>query len=403
MDRQWISATLLFALLGVFVTGCSSSLKPSGNPLSSLFGSSKSQTPFANELADNRQRPIVSPVFGAQKVSEPTVTSRLVSAVTKNPVSEAVTGAVKKSTAYLTPKPKVVKASDPLSITNGTKPPGPDFFVQMAHVSEKAQKLPQAEQFYQRAIDAAPDDLPALLGYAHLLDRQNRFEEATDIYVKAIRKHPHSAKAHNDLALCYARRNMLSQSLQELERAVAINPNNARYRNNIAIVLMQSDRIDDAMRHLLAVNPPAVAHNNLACLLLQRGRKVEAARHFAEAARLDPSLKQAQYGMTLANQATQQYAVNHNTMSSPQSAPRQINRYQAVNPNGNPTAYPAGRYANGQPAGWQAPVAQTASASSRYSSGPVGSTPSSSQYSLTNSGTQPQPLPPVSSAAPYYR
>ena len=58
-------------------------------------------------------------------------------------------------------------------------------------------------------------------------------------------------------------------------------------------------RTQDALAHLMAIDPPAVAHYNLACLLHQRGQSQAAGQHFAQAATLDPSLVMGEWAARL--------------------------------------------------------------------------------------------------------
>ena len=179
---------------------------------------------------------------------------------------------------------------DRTSLAFKGKPPGPDLYVASAKLAERQNYVEAAEEQYQLALKASETDLAALLGYAHLLDRQGRLQEATNQYEKALQNHPNNAAAHNDLGLCYARRGMLDQSIAELSKAVELAPEKKLYRNNIATVFVEKGQPQRALEHLSVVEQPGVAHYNLACLLHQRGQASAATFHFAEAAKLDPSL-----------------------------------------------------------------------------------------------------------------
>jgi tetratricopeptide (TPR) repeat protein len=179
---------------------------------------------------------------------------------------------------------------DRTSLAFKGKPPGADLYVANARLAERQNYVEAAEEQYQRALEISATDLAALVGYAHLLDRQGRLDEATNYYQKAVQHHPTSAAAHNDLGLCYARRGMLDDSVAELSKAVELAPEKQLYRNNIATVFVEKGQPQRALEHLSALQQPGVAHYNLASLLHQRGQSSAATFHFAEAARLDPSL-----------------------------------------------------------------------------------------------------------------
>ena len=183
---------------------------------------------------------------------------------------------------------------DPTSLAYDGAPPGADLYVAYAKIHEKQNNFAGAEDYYKRALETSPTDLPGLLGYAHLLDRQGKLDEATSLYQQAAQHHPEDATAHNDLGLCYARRGMLNESVVELSRAVELQPQKQLYRNNIATVFVEIQQPQQALQHLMATEQPAVAHYNLACLLQQRGHSQVAASHFAQAARIDPTLPGAQ-------------------------------------------------------------------------------------------------------------
>jgi tetratricopeptide (TPR) repeat protein len=123
-------------------------------------------------------------------------------------------------------------------------------------------------------------------------------DEARKIYHRAAAAHPQNAKVLNDLALCYARSGQLLASLQLMERAVQLQPDKALYRNNIAKLLTEMDRVDEAIAHLSAVHPPAIAQYNMGVLLEQRGRTAEAIHFLTAASHINPQLQSASKMLT---------------------------------------------------------------------------------------------------------
>jgi len=385
--RQTIA---LCALLAGFCTGCAGNALSSSSPISALAGSAK---PTARQHT-----------FSTTKAAEPSVTKKVTDAIAATSFSQSVFGAFKKTTNFLTPKPKVISAPDPVSLSHKSKPPGAEFYVRMAQATEQSGKIDSAEHLYHKAIDIDPKNLDALLGKAHLNDRRNNFAAATELYKKAVVAHPESATAHNDLGLCYARLEALAKSLKALERAIALSPKRKLYRNNIAKVLTKLNRTNDALRHLVAVHPPAVAHNNLGYFLQQDGQQSLAAVHLAKAAQLDPA-----FGTTAPILAARSGA-RPSQKSSPARLDRAFtNRVKAApQPDNTPAylqSYQAQRGLENHPAaerpvGWQASAGTPPTRVSTVggqSSVRVTTAPSPNELGMSYVPA-PRPLPPVASA-----
>src|SRR5690606_3960408 len=133
-----------------------------------------------------------------------------------------------------------------------------------------------------------------MVGYARLLDRQGNFEEALAWYGQAAEQQPDNPSIRNDLGLCLARQGRFNESARELEYATRLRPQETLYRNNLAKVLIELDQPQDALQHLLAVHPPAVAHYNIGFLLYQKQQTQLAGEHFMRALELDRSFVKAE-------------------------------------------------------------------------------------------------------------
>lgn len=185
------------------------------------------------------------------------------------------------------------KPNDRIALDYASGPPTAELYLSMAQMSDQGGNKEHARNMYRQAISMQPNNLDALLGLARLEDREGRLNEALRIYQQAAAAHPQDAKALNDLALCQARSGQLPLSIQTLEQAVRLQPDKALYRNNIAKVLAEMNRVDEAVAHLQAVHPPAVAQYNMGILLQQRGRTDEAIHFFTAASHIDPQLQAA--------------------------------------------------------------------------------------------------------------
>ena len=68
---------------------------------------------------------------------------------------------------------------DPVSLFTTAKP-GVELYVAVARLYEENGRLAEAEQQYRKGLQAAPDDLRALLGYARLKDRLGQTDEVAE-------------------------------------------------------------------------------------------------------------------------------------------------------------------------------------------------------------------------------
>lgn len=189
--------------------------------------------------------------------------------------------------------PKTNPQTDPIALGYPSGPPTAELYLSMAQMSDQKGNTEHARSMYQRALSIEPKNLNALLGLARLEDRADRFQAAVGVYRQAMRMHPQNAKVLNDLALCHARNGELAPALQLLDRATRLQPAKALYRNNIAKVLIETNRIDEAVSHLAAVHPPAIAQYNMGVMLDERGRTAEAIRFLTAATHIDSKLKPA--------------------------------------------------------------------------------------------------------------
>ena len=215
-------------------------------------------------------------------------------------VGESISSSVKKGLGKLgeivTPKPPVKSAEDPVSLATKAKPGG-DLHVAVARLYAESGKPAEAAEHYQKALQKAPNNLAALLGYAQLKDRLGEPAEARRLYLQAVNAHPKEASAHNNLALFCAARGLPNESSLAFAHAIQLQPKNPKYRNNFARLLVRMGRTSEAFAHLSAVHRPAVAHYNLAYLLERHGQLQAAAQHFAIALRADSSLAPARRGL----------------------------------------------------------------------------------------------------------
>ncbi|MCE9552481.1 MAG: tetratricopeptide repeat protein [Planctomycetes bacterium] len=270
------------ALLGAsIIAGCASqkSMNQSGAPQPSTAGSAAVMpTPGAGGTPASQ-----GGVKGAMAATTGAVGG----------VATAVKSGAGKMVSWVTPDSKPTPAPDATSLASGNGKPSVDLHVAMADMQEKSGNVEQAKQHYESALKQNPKNANALLGMAHLLDRQGKLKEAGEKYQLAAKYHPKDARVWNDLGLCYARQKKLKESVAALNKAIELEPQKQLFRNNIATVLTEMGRTDEALTHLTAAHGAAVAHYNLGYLLHQKGNKEGAAKHFAQAATVDPNFAAA--------------------------------------------------------------------------------------------------------------
>ncbi len=220
------------------------------------------------------------------------------------------------------------ETDDPTSLTSKPGKIGAEPYIAAARLMENQNKLPEAQAQYERALQAAPNDLTALVSLARLHDRRGNAQPAVELYQRALKAHPKTALVHNDLGLCFARQQQWPQATQSLNNAIALQPTNPKYRNNLATVMVEMGRPDEALRQLTAVNPAAVAHYNLAYLLQQKGQQEQAISHLREAVAKDETLGPAHEMLaaltgTAANTAQPEARIAAQPVSTPIYQPAQ--------------------------------------------------------------------------------
>ncbi len=216
---------------------------------------------------------------------------------------------------------KVNSKTDPIALGYPQSPPTAELYLSMAELSDQRGNTDHARTMYQRALSMQPNNLDALLGLARMEDRDDRFEVAVNVYQQAMRMHPQNAKVLNDLALCHARKGQMEPAFQLLDRATRLEPGKARYRNNIAKVLIEMNRVDEAVSHLAAAHPPAIAQYNMGVLLAERGRKDEAIGFLTAATHIDSQLQPASAMLAQLQGSATQVAKDDGILPTPMAAP----------------------------------------------------------------------------------
>lgn len=131
------------------------------------------------------------------------------------------------------------------------------------------------------------------------------FSEAAAKLEKVVALNPDFMKAYDNLGLCYEALGRLDDAVKSYKRAVELNrkgnPGSPWPPMNLGALLMKSERLDEAERHLresLRIDPRfARAHYELGAVFEKQGRDADAVRELEQAAALDTAYAQPHYAL----------------------------------------------------------------------------------------------------------
>lgn len=116
----------------------------------------------------------------------------------------------------------------------------------MAVRREREERIDQAREMYQKALELRPQDEKARCNLGSLYKRQNNFERAMQEYLTVLDNDPKSALAHYNLAILFATQKIYREAITEFELATKYDPDGDigdRSRDNVKIIrdLMQAE------------------------------------------------------------------------------------------------------------------------------------------------------------------
>jgi tetratricopeptide (TPR) repeat protein len=159
----------------------------------------------------------------------------------------------------------------------------------------QSNQLATAEQNYQAAVKAAPNNPRTHLALGNLYVFEHNYPPAEREFLAAIRLAPRGAIAHAALARLYAAQNNLNAAENQWRAAIALDPAQSGYYEELAALLMRENRPADAERALrVAVGlAPQNAHLHLELantMNAQPDQGAMAEAEYAQVRKLDPSL-----------------------------------------------------------------------------------------------------------------
>jgi tetratricopeptide (TPR) repeat protein len=153
------------------------------------------------------------------------------------------------------------------------------YFAIASAMARNPAQVEQAEEFYARALNAAPDFPAAEVGLATLLTRTGRASNAIPYYEAALKSWPDYAEAHFNLGVALQASGRLGEAADEFEKALRLHPGYVEARRSLA-----------------------QTQNNLGAALAGEGRMAEAIAHFERSLALDPADENVKRNLDLARQ-----------------------------------------------------------------------------------------------------
>lgn len=157
----------------------------------------------------------------------------------------------------------------------------------------------QKKGFIEQAIflyEKARENDPKLPNVAHhlalLYDQQGDVARALNEFKRALEATPKDPDLLNDFGYYLYHHGNMAAAEQWYRKALAFSPNHAQALTNLAIVLGHERRYQESIEKFTRVVGPAAAYSNVGVLMMEQGDREKARDAFAQAQRLDPTLKQ---------------------------------------------------------------------------------------------------------------
>jgi tetratricopeptide (TPR) repeat protein len=174
-----------------------------------------------------------------------------------------------------------------------------------AGVLVQMREYPRARRLYEAVVRLAPDQPPGYFGLAQVTFAQRDYAASAAALHAVLRLDPRSAVAYAKLGRVYTEAFDTPRALAALRKAVALDPQSEEAQFYLGDLLLRMSRLDEAQPYLeraVALAPRnAFFYSTLGNLFLERRQSpANAARAlaaFQTAARFDPQLATAHYGM----------------------------------------------------------------------------------------------------------
>ena len=213
--------------------------------------------------------------------------------------------------------PEVILARARVAAANGAPAEAEDFFMRYANLAPNEAKAysyharfllergqyPRADSLSAQALERDPNDGVALAVRGELLDMKGQTQESMELLEKACGLDPRNAEAQFRLATIYDRIKRLADAVQHFEKVVETDPRDARAWDYLALDLEplgEVERADLAYHKGLAVNRPgphfdAFLDYNYGRFLMKRNDLAASKRHLDRAVELTPDVRAPWY------------------------------------------------------------------------------------------------------------
>ena len=132
----------------------------------------------------------------------------------------------------------------------------------------------EAEAYYKKAIELAPNNAQLFHKLASLYQRQHNYQDAIPLYKKAIAIDPNYYISYNNLGACYLALNQPKQAVELYQQAIirGNNPSQYHFYHHLGIAWLAEGNLEQAKSSFIietAQNPDFVdAHLNLGNIYL---------------------------------------------------------------------------------------------------------------------------------------
>jgi tetratricopeptide (TPR) repeat protein len=172
-------------------------------------------------------------------------------------------------------------------------------------------RLPEAEELYQRVLEADERHFGAVHGLGLIRLQQGRFADAAPLFRRAIKIDRNSAEAHHHLAVALTGLGRPEEAIERFEKALALKSDFAEAHDSFGHALQKLGRFEAAIAHherAIAIKPSyAEAYNNLGNALHRLGRSDRAIPRHEKALAIRPDYAEAYNNLGLALGAVGRY------------------------------------------------------------------------------------------------
>jgi tetratricopeptide (TPR) repeat protein len=168
-----------------------------------------------------------------------------------------------------------------------------------ADVLKAKGELDTALAAYNEVISQHPEDAVAKNGRAEVLKTKGELDAALAAYDEVISQHPEDAVARNGRADVLKTKGDLNGALAAYETIINERPENRVARTGRVSILAATERYEEALLFLPAMNPLTlddwIDYHILGMIRLRTGKMAEAIRIFTEGMKSDPSPSSREY------------------------------------------------------------------------------------------------------------